>query len=619
MLAPIMPGESNVARVKGVASASLVTGRTRRHAAFGLPCLAGVLASALSARPARADAPPAASEPAKAPRPAALLGADVVTRAEGDGFHPSLVLDTGRTAPRLSSGSVTFDVHGEYQLRYRPSTDLRLEASPLRPEANKLGQNQYLYHWFRLSPRLSYKNVISLVGQADFPRGLIGGDATVDVGAARAPLAEPNFAEFHPRQLYLEWLSPIGLFRVGQQASHWGSGMLANDGDHPTLFGDYVGGSLVERALFATTPLGKGTPLAIALAGDLVFQDNNARLVEDGDRAFQFVAVVAIRTPSAEIGVNAIYRNQARDHAATGPVASRGFTERLEVGIVDLAGKFHAPAPGARGFVYGELELAAISGSTSFLRGAWASTLDPTAARADEEIRAFGGTARLGFVHVADVSGASKGAARATPGGVAAPAPHVSTFGDLVVEAEYGYATGDANPTDGVSKRFTFDPNHNVGLVLFDHVLAWKTARSATLGSDPRLARRAPAGSSFLPSNGGIFGAQYINPRVIVRPVHWVDLKAGMLLAQATADVVDPYQFVARGRAANYDGGPSTSRDLGLELDLGVDARVRVGQGGLVQVGADGGVLFPGRAFADASGAVLEPVVAGNIKLGVQF
>jgi hypothetical protein len=410
---------------------------------------------------------------------------------------------------------------------------------------------------------------------------------------------------------------------VGQQASHWGSGMLANDGDHPTLFGDYVGGSLVERALFATTPLGKGTPLAIALAGDLVFQDNNARLVEDGDRAFQFVAVVAIRTPSAELGVNAIYRSQVRDHAATS-TPSPGFTERLEVGIVDVAGKFHAPAPGARGFVYGELELAAISGSTSFLRGAWASALDPTAARADEEIRAFGGTATLGFVHVADVKGAAKGAAKgATEGaaasGVTAPAPHVSTFGDLVVEAEYGYATGDANPTDGVSKRFTFDPNHNVGLVLFDHVLAWKTARSATLGADPRLARRAPAGSSFLPSNGGIFGAQYINPRVVVRPVHWVDLKAGLLLAQATADVVDPYQFVARGRAANYDGGAAASRDLGLELDLGVDARVRVGQGGLIQLGADGGVLFPGRAFADASGAVLDPVVAGNIKLGVQF
>ena len=82
----------------------------------------------------------------------------------------------------------------------------------------------------------------------------------------------------HPRYLYLEYNSPIGLFRVGQQGSHWGMGILANDGDHPTLFGDYQRGALVERVLFATTPMGKGTPLTIALAGDLVFEDNTADL-----------------------------------------------------------------------------------------------------------------------------------------------------------------------------------------------------------------------------------------------------------------------------------------------------------------------------------------------------
>ena len=54
------------------------------------------------------------------------------------------------------------------------------------------------------------------------------------------------------RWLYGEWKSPIGVFRLGQMSNHWGMGLLANDGDHPSLFGDYRGGNLVEQVLFAT-------------------------------------------------------------------------------------------------------------------------------------------------------------------------------------------------------------------------------------------------------------------------------------------------------------------------------------------------------------------------------
>ena len=41
-------------------------------------------------------------------------------------------------------------------------------------------------------------------------------------------------------------------------------------------------------------------------------------------------------------------------------------------------------------------------------------------------------------------------------------------YGDLVAQVELGYASGDADPYDGTQRRFVFDPNHKVGLLLFD-------------------------------------------------------------------------------------------------------------------------------------------------------
>src|SRR5262249_31716555 len=159
-----------------------------------------------------------------------------------------------------------------------------------------------------------------------------------------------------------------------------------------------------------------------------------------------------------------------------------------------------------------------------------------------EAIRAFGVAASLGIVKVA-------GDGR-------------KSWGRTVVELEAGYAGGDANPADGVTKRFAFDPNHHVGLVLFNQVLAWKTARAATIAADPSLVGRAAPGLDLLPSNGAIFGAEYINPRFIFRPIAALDLKAGAVIAQASADFVDPYRFFARGQVRNYDGGDPRRHDL---------------------------------------------------------
>jgi hypothetical protein len=557
------------------------------------------------ARPARAagDDPPAAGDAPPPARVAVALKQDDPALAlaqlaiDDTTFLERFVLETGRIeAKPPDPGALRFNIHGEYQVRYQAQSDLRLTAPLGQPSLGSLGQNQFLYHWLRVGLRLDIFDKIALVGQIDVPRGMIVGDTTQSVTAARDSFAETKWYEVHPRYLYLEYTSPVGVFRLGQQGSSWGMGILANDGDHDSLFGDHRRGSIVERFFYGTRLGGKDSPVFLALGGDVVFRDATASLL-DGDLAYQFFAAAGYRGKHAEIGAYGVGRRMTRGGRATDALTP--FTDELTVGVVDLHARFDVPVPGSRAFAYGQAEVATIFGSTSFVRGAYQNNVDPTAPRANEKVRSFGGAATLGAVRVA-----GDGPDR---------------WGQLMGEVELGYASGDGDPYDGTTKRFTFDENHHVGLVLFDHVMRWKTARASTIAQDPAIVARAAPGVELLPSNGGIFGAQYLNPRFVFRPRRWVDLKGGVVIAQTTADFVDPFHAGALGSARNYDGGRPDAHDLGVEVDLGTAFRIQVDPGSTIQVGFEGGVLFPGHAFDDAAGNRLPNQYLGNFKLGLQY
>jgi hypothetical protein len=511
------------------------------------------------------------------------------------GFFPELVLDVGRIAPEAPAADrMSVNFHGEYQLRFRALSNLPL-SQPIRAtgdEASTLGQRFHLYHWMRLRPVFRYDEVLEIRGELDFPRGFVGGPTTDRVDAARDDFAERQWYGVRPRQLYLQYLTPLGLVRVGHQTSHWGMGLLANDGDHATLFGDYRRGTIVERLLFATRPGGKNSATLIALAGDVVFDDPLAQLL-DGDRALQAVAALRYEQPNWNIGVYGVLRHQERDSDSSGPLTP--FTEELTVGVADVAASFHAPLPDHDGYLFGEAEAVLIRGTTTLSR-----TIDQTATGDEEDVLTFGGAAKLGFVTTATTDTGRR-------------------FGRLVVSAEYGYASGDADPYDGTLRRFSFDQNHNVGLVLFDHVMAWKTARAATIAQDPDIVNRPAPGLDLFPSEGSISGATYVNPTVVVRPLHWLDLKGGVVIAQTTADLVSPFQAGALGNYANYEGGDERNHDLGVELDAGVDVRLPLSNHLVVNGGVDAGVFLPGGAFENAAGEGMAEQFLVNAKFGINY
>jgi hypothetical protein len=530
---------------------------------------------------------------------------------------PRLVLETGRTPVKpAEEGLVRAQIHGEYQLRYTAMTSYTLTPTAsvinAHPGAygDSLGQNNFVSHWLRVTPRLQISDKVEIVGQMDLVTGVVLGDVAHDTYPDYTPRDDYNgFSNVQPRWLYADWHSPIGLFRVGQQPAHWGMGIVANDGDHPSLFGDYRYGNIVEQILFATKPFGEKSPFVVAVMGNLVFRDNTALLTR-GDHAWQGVLAAFYEEGPNMFGVYGVYRHQTRDRTSGSDLYP--YSDRLNVGVIDLAGHFAAPivTPGTPAYVFGAFEAATILGTTNAER-----TNEQALTGTTTDVRSYGGAASVGFVLGQHADHKYRRRQLHTKG--ARP----ELYGKFVSQLEIGYASGDADPNDGVEKRFTFDGNHRVGLILFDEVMRFATARSAAAAQDPLLAngQRPAPGVDLLPSQGGVFGAQYVNPTMVYRPCAWFDLKGGAVIATTTADLVDPYRLATQGAYVNYRGGDSKRHDLGVELDVGTEARIPLDFDMTLQLGAQGGVLFPGGALADAGGLTIKTPWLAMGRAGLQF
>jgi hypothetical protein len=549
------------------------------------------------------------------PVPLALLSTAGLARADDVPTDlQRLVLDPGRVpVSPAEPGLVRFEIHGEEQIRVEG-----LRSFPLQPTAttyqayqkatggtltgDSIGQNGFISHWLRVTPTLQITDKLTFVGQIDLT-GLLDGQTTHDVWPDQTPRnGYDGYDNVQPRWLYVEWLTPVGLLRAGQQGEHWGMGLVANDGDHPSLFGDYRYGNIAEQILFATKPLGEKSPFVVALAGNLVYHDNFATLV-NGQQAWQGVLAAFYEDGPDMLGVYGVYRSQTQGETSE-PYAT--YNDYLSVGVVDVAGHFARPIalPDERAYVFGAFEAAFQYGSTNIER---------TLQYPNTTIQAYGGAASAGVVFAGHQEGTEAPLAPLHKG------DRPDLWGRFVGQLEVGYATGDANPNDGVEKRFTFDPNHKVGLLLFDEIMRWQTARASAAAQDPNLLARPAPGASLLPSNGGVFGAQYVYPTAVYRPRPWLDLKAGAVIAQTTADVVDPYRTTVSGNYTNYQGGIPQRHDLGVELDGGFEARIDAGPRIRVQLGAQAGFLVPGGALADATGAEMKTPWVAIGRLGLQF
>lgn len=382
-----------------------------------------------------------------------------------------------------------------------------------------------------------------------------------------------------PRKAYVAYTTPFGRFTAGTQTFLWGTGMLANDGATDNTFGDAWLGNVVARIGFSTRPLETQSQLpdllrytAVFTAMDAIVRDDNASFYDD-DIAFAGLLGARALYDGHALGFLLIGRHQTDREDDYRPDDRR---PRTTVAVLDLHGKTTLPlAPDQ--FLILEGEGAAVLGVSE---RPWSdATWDE-----DSDVRQFGGLARVRWAH--DVL-------------------------RLSAQVETGYASGDNDPRDETSRTFTMHTDHNVGLVLFDHVLPLLSARGADQLGDPALAAVAPPSTRFAINPGAVQNAIYINPVVRWRPLEPLDLRLGWLFAVPAADVIDPYQTAINGGYPTSYGGKVQKRgSYGHELDGRATWDFALPEATLARVGVEGGVLFPGSTFDDV--ANLRPISGGS-------
>ena len=137
---------------------------------------------------------------------------------------------------------------------------------------------------------------------------------------------------------------------------------------------------------------------------------------------------------------------------------------------------------------------------------------------------------------------------------------------------EGDYASGDGDPsTKTPLTQFHFAEDAHVGLLLFEHVLAYQSARAAAADIATLKGLNAPSlPADQIATRGSFTNAAAVFPQVDVHPLNDLLLRGGVLFAAAPARLVDPLSLQ---RLVNFEGG-KPGRYYGTEFDLRLQYRL---------------------------------------------
>jgi hypothetical protein len=478
--------------------------------------------------------------------------------------------------PIPEADAVKVRIDGEYEARQSFLTPLPL--MPVDASSASLDQTSRLFHWLRLRGLALFGTHWELRGEADVPRGMLYGQEPEAVPDNGTDFDRQQPLRVQPRMLRLTLRGRLGEVSLGHTTVQLGMGLVDADGDQPRWFGTPDRPATYERLQLLSGSA--DSTLRIGASADVLFDDGRLSLAE-GDHALR-VGLNARFAPNRRVRSELLARYEALGERAT--------LGGAQLFLLDLSGGFRSPIAGREGELFVEYEGAYRVGSVS-------------------EVTAFGTgpeqtLAALAFAARAGVSLERVQAFR--------------RFAQLVASIEWGIASGDADPTDDELHRFVMNPNHGVGLLLFSEILRFKTSRAQALleraGGRPGRAR-----VQGLASRGGVAGASYLNPVLLVRPMPDLALKVGVVVASATTSVVDPSAVAAQAGRRNFDGGSARGRALGSELDLGAELTIPLDAPMLLRLSVEGALAFPGSAFADADGRGLGVQAITTCGLGLTF
>ena len=514
----------------------------------------------------------------------------------------------------------------------------------------------------RLDLGVSYKGLVSVKSQVDVLDGVLFGDngfwgdlSTTESGLPLRPkegikssalvpndgrvgigLIDPSLPpiesdsygpvllEAEPievNRLWGEVLLPVGLLRAGRQPATIGRSILVNDGDGRNEFGVSKYGDTVDRVLLGTKPIeiarviraGFDTSVAnssldeglitvfafdfVALNDIAVSGDDVRQLVAAAFYRLPAFSVLGVRGTDLELAFTAAYRWGGVYYRYTTEEA--GFVDgvwqsweenrRDHLGIYVTSLSSHV-AFRTHGFRF-YFEVAPVLGHTEEV-GRTINVATPNFYPTDNlKIRQLGMQADLAY----DV-------------------------GDWTFALEFDYASGDADPKDDVLEEFMFAEDTNVGMLLFEEVLAFKRAQSAAAGtwsllnSYDGLDQEPPSvPPTRIASIGSFSNAVALLPKVTWRPAPSLAMRGGVLVAWAEEDVIDPtpLRLLEGNPRQNYNGGPA-GNFYGVELM----ARIEYALHDHFILDLEGAYLFPGDALEDADGRAVNSYL---VELRFQF
>ncbi len=421
-----------------------------------------------------------------------------------------------------------------------PYGELRLLASlppdvPLDTDGVHLGQDFVLDSRLRLGLGLG-KGGVRGVFEGDLFDGQLAGDAWDVPGEEdardRQRMGVLTSDDFDLRRAFVRArLGPVGV-QAGVATSHWGLGLLANDGNRDPMFGRNDFGDRVIRLMVGTKPFGRGeVPLTISLAGDRVIEDEFATwhpFAEEGARgqvAWQGIGAILYEPEDQpDIGVYAVHRRQTEEDG-----------ERTTV-------------------------ITALDAYTD-----WTTNLSGASLRV-----AFEGATLLGSTNRA-LNYNERDRLRVRSGGftgIVEVAPNDLPLRGIV---RGGWASGDGNPDDDVVHDFAFDRDFDAGMVMHDELQGAIDAAAYDQINRPEHAGTGPEGADAIVREGALAHASFLQPVIAVDARKWLELRGGATLHWSTGPVSQPFTTTRNGgMPANHLGEPTSGYALGTELNWAV-------------------------------------------------
>lgn len=413
----------------------------------------------------------------------------------------------------------------------------------------------------RADGRLAFGSLITEAALAlDAVDGTFAGNPTAQ--GDRLPGAYRATLEAQEAWAGVRWKRRLGL-RAGMMSTQWGIGLVANDGrtglvpDRSDWFTLNRGGDRGIRFLLHTSPL---SDTDSALRGLVL-------TVQGDNRAYDDQADEALNQSATQIGGTArlfLGPKQWVGFLTSARASGRnGGTAQTRVGVFDVACDLDWRQDGEG--LRLQAEAAYIAGHTTFA---------PTPEFPVHDVRQAGAMARGRY-----------------------------DDGDFSYELDLLWTSGDEDLADADVTAFRADRNLRQGLVLFEHVLAWQTARARLRASDPNIVGQGPPDVDLYSTDGAVTGAVTIFPKAGWKPLEWLEVYGGVLVALATARPVDPFatQAFGGGQARNALGATPSGRMLGTEIDLGLRATLPLPKaaGADLRLGVEHGLLLPGGAIDD--------------------